>query len=51
MEYIIMLGFVGWLFALISMVPMAPSNDEKLVILDLSFSDEEESAAEFPKAA
>ncbi|MDH5509052.1 MAG: hypothetical protein OEZ32_01730 [Nitrospinota bacterium] len=51
MEYIVMLGFVGWLAALISMVPKAPSYDEKGVTLDLSFADEEENVIEFRKAA
>lgn len=51
MEYILMLGFVGWLFALISMIPAAPSYKDEDVTLDLSFAEKEADLMEFKKAA
>jgi len=51
MEYILMLGFVGWLMALIVLIPAAPKYKEESVTLDMSFADQEESMEEFRKAA
>ena len=51
MEFIFMLAFVGWLYALLAMSPAAPRYKEKDVSLDLSFAEEEEKPYEFPRAA
>ena len=52
MEYIAIIGFVGWLFALLSMAPSAPpSVNRKAVVLDMSFADEAEDVLELQKAA
>ena len=51
MEYIFMLGFLGWLVAMISMVPSAPSYKAEDVVLDLGFAEKEADIREFRKAA
>ncbi|MDH4183471.1 MAG: hypothetical protein OEV92_04560 [Nitrospinota bacterium] len=51
MEYALIIGFVGWLYALISISPAAPSFKVEAVTHDLSYAEEVENVIPFRKAA